>query len=304
MRKETLGTLLVLTTAIISGFAIPINKLFVVKMEPLVFTAVRALVIGLVFFLLTTFHNLRFSNEISFRKIPWKYMLPIGLIGGGLAFFLYFTGLKLTTAGRAAFIHKTLPLYVTVLAFIFLKERITRKQLVALGLMFFGTVLLVSAKINPAELWLNPSLGDLLAIIATICWAVENVISRKAMLQGSTNFSVACARMFIGSLFLFSGIIILGKTDALLSLTEAQVISILISTAILFGYVFTWYWGIKLINVSKASTILLLSPVISLILGALWFGEPVPQIQILGSALILGGAYLVTRVESRFVTGV
>lgn len=304
MRKETFGTILAFTTAIISGFAIPINKIFVVKMEPVVFTALRALIIGLVFFLLATFHSLRFSKEISFRKIPWKYMISIGLIGGGLAFLLYFTGLKLTTAGRAAFIHKTLPLYITILAFLFLKEKISRKQIIALMLMFSGTVLLVSAKINPAVLWSNPSFGDILAITATFLWAVENVISRKAMLNGSTNFAVACARMFIGSLFLFASVLILGKTDALLSLTEQQVINVLISTAILFGYVFTWYWSIKLINVSKASTILLLAPVISLILGAVWLGEPVPEIQILGSALILIGAYFVAKVESKFVTGI
>ena len=88
------------------------------------------------------------------------------------------------------------------------------------------------------------------------------------------------------------------------SLSTQQVINLLISTAILFGYVFTWYWGIKLINVSKASAILLLAPVISLIAGVVFFGEPTPPLQLVGSVLILVGAYFIIGVRSRFETGV
>jgi len=54
MNKEVLGTTLALITAIISGFAIPINKVFVVDMDPMIFTAIRALVIGIIFFFLAS----------------------------------------------------------------------------------------------------------------------------------------------------------------------------------------------------------------------------------------------------------
>jgi drug/metabolite transporter (DMT)-like permease len=81
-------------------------------------------------------------------------------------------------------------------------------------------------------------------------------------------------------------------------------INIAISTAILFGYVFCWYYSIKMINVSKASTLLLLAPIISLILGVLIFNEPTPVLQLLGSALILIGTYLVIKVKSELVTGI
>ena len=302
MKKETLGTLLVICTAIISGFAIPVNKFLIIGLDPAVFTAIRAIIIAVGFFVLASFQS-KFNYK-KFKKVPWKYLLAIGFVGGGLAFLLYFTGLKLTTSGRAAFLHKTLPLYVVILAFLFLKEKITRKQIVAICLMFLGTLLLYESKIKPTELWSNPSFGDLLVIIATFCWAVENVIAKAAMIKGESNFVVTFARMFFGAIFLFAAVMLLNKFDELLTLTPEQVGKLLISASILFGYVLTWYWGIKLINVSKAAPLLLLSPVISLVLGVIWFNEPIPSLQILGSILILVGAYIISRVRSEFVTGV
>lgn len=296
MGKEALGTSLAVLTAIISGFAIFANKLFIVDLDPTIFTAVRAMIIGGLFFIIAMVHS-RVSKR-SFKTVPWKYLLAIGMIGGGLAFLLFFTGLKLTTGGRAAFLHKTLPLYVTILAVIFLKERISRNQLIALVLMFVGTVTLYSASINPADLWTNPQLGDALIILATLFWGVENVIARKAMLLKETNFIVTFGRMFFGALFLFGAVLLLGKWDLLFALQPHQVMNLLASTAILFGFVLTYYASLKYINVSKAATILLLAPVITLLLGIGFLGEPAPVLQLAGSAVILIGAAVILRTKS------
>jgi len=302
MKKETLGTIFALITAFISGLAIPVNKIFVVDLDPTVFTAVRALFIGIIFYILASFQSK--SKRKKFKKVSWKYLLAIAVIGGSFAFLLFFTGLKLTTAGRGAFLHKTLPLYITIFAFLFLKEKVSQKQTLALALMFIGTILIYSVKIGSSEFWLDPSLGDLLVIGATILWAIENTIARKLMIKGESNFVVSFARMFIGAIILFAIVILQDKVGLLFALTTQQIINLTISIVILFGYVFSWYWSIKLINVSKASTLLLLAPVISLIIGMIIFSEPVPNLQLFGSALILIGAYIVINVRSEFSTGV
>jgi drug/metabolite transporter (DMT)-like permease len=302
MDKATFGTILALLTAVISGFAIPVNKIFLVDLDPTVFTAVRAVMVGVIFLVLSFLNN-RFSHR-NLREMNWKYLLLIAVIGGAFAFLLFFNGLKFTTAGRSAFIHKTLPLYVAVFAFVFLKEKIPRKQIFALIVMLAGTVVLFSAQINPADLWMNPQLGDALVLGATVLWALENMIARKAMLKGETNFFVSFARMFFGGIILFGVALLLGKFDLLLSLGAQQWGNIFVSVAILFGYVLFWYWSIKHINVSKASSLLLLAPVVSLVVGVLWLGEPAPNLQLIGSALILIGAYFVVGIKSRFTTGI
>jgi len=290
--KELVGTLLVLTTAIFSGVAIIVNKFFVAKIDPLAFTALRALLIGLVF-LIISLYLWNSKKGKKFKQTSWGPLILIGVIGGGLAFWMFFSGLKLTLGIRAAFLHKTLPIYATILAFFFLKEKVTWKQLSALLVMLIGLFFMQLTALN------NPMrLGDLLVIAATVLWAIENTISKKAMLNKESNWVVTFSRMFIGSLVLFAIIIISGNISVVLSLTAAQLIYVLVSGGFLLVYVLTWYWGLKYINLSKASMILLLAPVISLILGVLWLGERALPLQSLGSLLILIGAYVVISSKS------
>lgn len=299
MKNETKGIILALLAALMSGIAIPANKFFIVTLDPAVFTAVRAVMIGTVFLFISLYQSR--VHHRKFKKVPWKYLIAIAVIGGAAAFLIYFTGLKLTTAGRAAFLyHSVLTIATVVLASLFLSERITRKMSYALLVMLFGTVLLYISQVPPSQVWANPSLGDTLIIIASILWAVEYIIARKAMLLGETNFVVSFARMFFGGIILFGVVIITGNVGALLSLSMQQWIYILISTALLFADVLFWYWSIMYINVSKATTLLLIAPVISLVGGVAILQEPAPALQIAGSAIILLGAYFVMGVKSEF----
>jgi drug/metabolite transporter (DMT)-like permease len=302
MRRETTGTVLAILTAVISGISIPLNKVFVVDMEPAVFTAVRALIIGLIFFAFAGWHSKRSRKPLT--KVPWKYLIAIGIIGGGLAYLMYFSGLSLTTSSRAAFLHKTLPVYTTVLAFIFLRERVSRRQSFGLLAMLAGTFLLVYGQIDPSQFWTNPQLGDMLVLAATMFWGVENVLAKYALIKDESNLVVSFSRMLIGSLFLFAAVLALGKTGALLSMNPAQAVNVLVSTGLLSGYVLCYYWSLKLINVSKASTILLLAPVITLFIGVYALGEPFPFNQRLGSVLILAGAFILVKQKSALSSGV
>lgn len=290
-KLEIRGTMLVFLTALISGISIVINKFFVVRVDPLVFTAIRALFIGLIFFIISLAISKKTGKK--FKKVSWKYLLLIGIIGGSFAFWTFFSGLKLTTAGRAAILHKTLPIYATIFGVTFLKEKVSGKQLAALFLMLFGIILIELTRIS-----FDIRLGDFLIIAATILWAIETTISKKVMLNKESNWVVTFSRMFFGSVILFAIIFLTGNTSMLLSLTKQQMIYIIISTIFLLLYVLTFYWGLKYINLSKASTILLLAPVISLVLGVLYLNEKVMLLQFIGTILILIGAVMIYNVKS------
>jgi drug/metabolite transporter (DMT)-like permease len=297
MRKEAKGTILALIAAVVSGVSIPLNKLFVVNLDPSVFTAVRAVIIGLVFLLIASYQAK--SKRTSFKKVPWRYLIAIAVVGGSFAFLLYFMGLQLTTASRAAFLQKTLPLYTAIFAYVFLREKVTKKMSYALAAMLIGTLMIYFAQVSPGSLWQNPSLGDLLIIAATVLWAVEAVISKKAMMLGESNIVVTFARMFFGGVILFGVVLLFGKFGILLSLSVHQWVNIMISTALLFAYVLFWYWSIKYINVTKATTMLLVSSVLAVGVATVIFpSEPLPVLQVAGSVIILIGAYFVGREKS------
>lgn len=300
MNNEIKGTILALLTALISGFSIPLNKVFLVTLDPVLFTAIRATIIGAVFLVLSLYKN-RFKADIL--KTKWHNLLVIGLVGGGLAFLLFFTGLKFTTSARGALLHKTLPVYVAILAYVFLREKISKYQSFAILAMLGGTIAIYFSQISPAVFFTNPQLGDALIILATILWAIEAVVAKKVMLGGDSNIGVSFVRMGFGAVFLWGVAAVLGKTSAVLALTSTQWLYITASTAILFAYVLTFYWSMKLINASKATALLLLAPVITLAISVFYLKETYTIIQLLGSAAILAGAFFMVRQKSEFVSG-
>jgi len=289
-KKEWIGTFLIILTAIISGIAVAVHKYFIMRIDSLVFTALRALFIGIIFLMLSLYFN---RHEKNFTKVSWKWLLLIGVLGGGFAFWMYFSGLKLTLASRAAFIHKTLPLWAGILAYTFLKEKITKRQLIAGVVMILGLVLMEVMSIG-SEI----RVGDMLVLGATILWAVENTIAKKVMMDKESNWVVTFARMFYGALILFAIILIVGKFHLIFELSRDQTLFVIISGILLFLYVLTYYWGLKHINLSKAATILLLAPVITLVLSMIWLDEKIVISQLIGSILILIGAFVIVRTKS------
>ena len=68
-------------------------------------------------------------------------MTVIGVIGGSVPFILFFSGLAMASAPTAAFIHKTLFVWVVVLAVPFLGERLGWFPIAALGVLLAGQFL-------------------------------------------------------------------------------------------------------------------------------------------------------------------
>ena len=279
------GVILVLGTAFISGFAIFFNKLGVKEFDPYLFAFFRNLLVS--FFLVGLILGLKeFKSLKKLAKKDWLVLATIGLIGGSIPFLLFFKGLSLTTAANSAFIHKTMFIYVALLAVVFLKEKIPNRFLIAGALLLMGNLFFL--KFLPYGV----RLGDLLVLAATLFWAVENTISKYALRTLSPRV-VAFGRMGIGSFFIFLFLIFSGNIQAVSQLTPLHFQWILISSIILFGYVTTWYTGLKYINVSTATIILLLGSPITSLLTFILQGQPFTQNQVIGSFLLVFGVTLV-----------
>ena len=131
------GIQLALLTATISGFSIFFSKLFVSKMDPVVFTTLKNIFVAFVL------SGLLFRPALTaqFKKLTrqdWIKLVLIGVIGGSIPFALFFTGLTMTTASTGAIIHKTLFIWVAFLAIIFLREKLTFLQMIGYTLILWG----------------------------------------------------------------------------------------------------------------------------------------------------------------------
>lgn len=279
--------LLILGTAFISGIVVFISKFGVSIINPYIFTGLKNIIVAiLVIGWLLIFKDWRVLKRL--KASQWMLLLGIGLIGGSIPFLLYFKGLSMTAPIQAAFIHKTMFIYVAVLAIIFLKEKISRGFLIGGLLLLIGNILLL--RIIPHQFgW-----GDFLILLATLFWAGENVLS-KYLLKELSSRIVIWGRMFFGSIFISIFWLITGQAHLVLSLNLKQLGWVMITSILLFGYVATWYIGLKYVKVSMATTVLLLASPVTALLSLIILNENLLFSQLIGVILIILAVWLVYK---------
>jgi drug/metabolite transporter (DMT)-like permease len=259
------GIYLAFLTALISGVSNFVNKIAVdVIKPPLVFTAeknafVALLVIGI---LMVTW---KWKKIKQLKKKEIIYLVLIGIIGGSLPFYIFFTGLSLIPAINGALIHKTLVFWVAILAIPFLKEKISKIQILAV-LILFASNFIIGGFTS-----LQYSKGELFVLIATILWAIENILAKKILPSVDPDI-VVTARMGLGSLILLTVAAITVPTALSKSIFMSQTewFWLLISVALLFGYVIAWYRALKFAPAITVASILVSATLVTNILSAIF----------------------------------
>jgi drug/metabolite transporter (DMT)-like permease len=250
IRDRRIGLAFALLTALVSGVSVFVNASAVRAFEdPVLFTTLKNAVAAA---------TLAALAIVTVRE-PWRPsrgslagLVAIGVIGGGVPFILFFTGLAEATAPAAAVIHKTLFLWVAVLAVVFLRERLGPIQVAALALLLLSQLLIQ----NPTGVgW---GAGETLIAIATAFWAVE-VIVAKRVLVGTPPAIAAAARMGIGLLVLVGFTGATGGLSGLGSLTAEQLAWVLVTGVLLSAYVGTWYAALRRAPASAVTAVLTLS---------------------------------------------
>ena len=286
------GLLLILSTAVISGLSIFISKFGVSVINPYIFTGWKNIVVAvLAVGWILAFKDWQILKSLNKKK--WLWLVGVGLIGGSIPFLLFFKGLSLTTAAQGSFIHKTMFIYIALLAAVFLKEKLTRGFLAAGLLMLLGNILLLNL-IPHSFGW-----GDGLILAATLLWAGENVLSKYLLTDLSARI-VVWARMFFGSAFIILFWLLTGQFALAVSISWAQIGWVLATSILLFGYVATWYSGLKYVKVSEAAIILLLGSSITTLLSLFFLGERLLAGQAIGAVLILATAVFVFKSSWRY----
>ena len=119
-------------------------------------------------------------------------------------------------------------------------------------------------------------------------WTIENIISKKAVATISPRL-VAWGRMSFGSLFIVMFWTFTGQLSSLAALEVQQFFWVFITALLLFGYVTTWYTGIKYMPLTYAAAILALGAPITALLQ-LMQGKEFAAGQIWGMGIMFLGA--------------
>ncbi len=279
-------------TAVISGVSIFVNKFAVSGVNSSIFTGMKNLIVA-IFLISLIFAINQFKELKKLTKKEYMKLILVGLLGGSIPFLLFFKGLQLTSALNASFIHKTMFLWVALLAVIFLKEKLNKRWFIAAFSILIGNILLL--KITN---W-SYNLGDILIFSATFFWASENILS-KHLLKKLSSKTVALGRMFFGSLIILAYLATTRQIPQIANISLTNVFWILLTSTFLFFYVSSWYKALKFAKASTATSILMFGSVVTTLLSFIFLNTSLALSQIFGIILITIGLLIVARIKLPF----
>jgi len=281
------GALLALGTAAISGLSIYLNA-FGVKQVPdaAVYTTLKNGVAA--FLLVGVALSVRGAPQV--RRLDGRGrigVLAIAIIGGSVPFLLFFTGLAMATAPTAAFIHKTLFIWVAVMAVPLLGERFGLIQVGALATLLVGQLLIAPPT---GVSWGG---GETMILAATFLWSVEVVIAKRLLSGSGISPSVlGAARMGIGFVILVGYLVLTGRAGGLVALGPDAWFWVLVTGTLLAGYVATWYAALALAPATVVTSVLVAAAVVTGVLSAVSKGAAPDIVVVGGYLLVLAGVGL------------
>lgn len=224
----------------------------------------------------------------------WKdelLMLGLGISGGSLYFLAENEAMNHTTTTNTSLIVCLCPLFASLLIGLFYKsQRLNRTQII--GTIIAATGLVVVVMNGHFVLHLSP-LGDTLAFIACLCWAVYSLLMIPANAKYDTIF-VTRKVFFYGLLSMIPYFIFFpGLNVHKLFEQPALLWNLLFLGCVASTFCFlTWNWVMKKLGAIIVTNYVYFNPVTTILFAWLLLLEPITGYFIFGTVLILVGMYL------------
>lgn len=223
-----------------------------------------------------------------------------GIAGGSAYFIAENTALKLTLISDVAVLVSTAPLTTALMGAIFYRdERISLLSCVGMIIAFVGSVMLA---LKHGLVWGDSIVGDMLAVLAAVVWAFYSMALKKLNRTNTTLF-ITRKLFFYG---IMSALPLLVMEDSQVqweTIKRPEVWGNLLYLGLVCSMAAYFIWGItvKRIGAVRASNYFYLSPIISMIAAAIWFGERTTAIAYVGCVLILTGVVMAEKFKRKQV---
>jgi drug/metabolite transporter (DMT)-like permease len=231
------------------------------------------------------------SRLTALTRRDWIELAFLGAIGTFLYQFCFVSAVKRTSVANGSLIIGISPIVIALMSAVAGHERIRAVRWLGIAVAMFGLYLVVGRGVDLSE---QSWRGDLLMMAGVICWATYSVASQSILKRHSPLIVIALT-FSIGAV-----LYVLTMTPILIA-TEWRAISgfswvMMLTSALLalnLSY-WIWYTGLKRLGGSRTSVYSYLTPVVAMVVAALWLGEPVSSNQLAGAAAIFAGL-LITR---------
>ena len=216
-------------------------------------------------YILATHHKLKFNLTVL-----------IGAISMAGVTTLFSVANKLTTAGNTIILQYTAPIWIVILMFFIFGTKPNRTALISIAIVFIGILFFFFESLSTGR-WL----GDFCALLSGVFYA--GVFMLNSFEDGDSLSSVFIGQLMCG---VFLSPMVLRETV----FTAPVLLSVFLLGAVQVGLAYIFFTtGIKYTDPVTASIINALEPILNPILVAVFYGEMLGTLSLIGAAVVICG---------------
>lgn len=255
------------------------------------FNAMRLLIGSAVFLGVIWWQRDSERQRAPLTRTDWLQLLFLGAVGTFLYQLCFVGGVRRTSVANGSLIVGCSPIVIALLSAWAGHERIKPVRWVGVFLALGGLYLVVG---RGAELSSQTLYGDALMIAGVWCWAVYSVASQPILKRHSALTVIGLTFSIGAALYVVMMMPVLVRVDW--SSISPQSWGLMVASALLalnLSY-YIWYTGLKRLGGSRTSVYSYLTPVVAMVVAAIWLAEPISANQVAGAGAIFTGL-LITR---------
>lgn len=223
--------------------------------------------------------------------LPWRKLVPVGLLGNGVYQCAFVAGLERTTSGSSALLIASAPLWTALFGRLLGIERLSARAAFGLAVAFAGAMLVAIG--GGGSLVDGPLLGNAITLVGAFGWGLYTVLLRPLLRE------VSPTRLAFWTMLVSMPVhVVLGAEQAVTLLDAPLWVwgAIVYAGAMSTGVAYVlWNIGVQRVGASQTAVYAFAVPVLAVTLGALVLDEPIFLQQAVGGVAILAGVLLVRR---------
>ncbi|WP_416150656.1 DMT family transporter [Salipaludibacillus sp. HK11] len=223
------------------------------------------------------------------RGKEWGLVAVLGLTGIALYNIAFFVATRDAPIVKSSLFIASNPVLIIVLSGVFLKEVITKRNVVGLLLALTGATIIITEGHFQQLIETGFAPIDLVLLFAVVCWALYSVVGKVALKKFSsittTTYAVVIGTLMLMPFVFFETSVTELKQASILTWGSIIHMSVIVSVLSFIMY----YQGIKMIGAAKASIFINFMPLSAVILATILLGEQLLFVHIIGAIFVLTG---------------
>ena len=224
----------------------------------------------------------------------WKVLLILGFYGAVAYQVLQNYGLTMTSASESSVLLNSDPIFIALLASLYLKEKLSPRQWAGIAMSFAGvSIIVLQGEVGSLSLTPMNVLGDILAVGGAFAWALFSVYGKKLMAKVNAYDLTAYSALFGAMILAPFALGVEGLT--LPSTMNGWGILLFLGIGSSGLAYLLWFVALHGVSAYEAGISLFFTPMIAIMMATMFFGEHIDLLFGIGAAVTILGMLITTR---------